>query len=67
MGGTEVEGVLRRRRLGHLGLKAGPVSGEAMARCIAEGRAPEIIEGRSGSGRFGAGELVGEGAAAVGH
>jgi sarcosine oxidase subunit beta len=38
-----------------------------MAQCIADGRAPEIIEA-FGLGRFGAGELVGEkGAAAVGH
>jgi len=67
MGGTEVEGFYVDVGWGTYGFKAGPVSGEAMARCIADGRAPEIIEA-FGIGRFGAGELVGEkGAAAVGH
>jgi len=67
MGGTEVEGFYVDVGWGTYGFKAGPVSGEAMARCIADGRAPEIIEAFR-LGRFGAGELVGEkGAAAVGH
>src|SRR6185437_14193432 len=67
MGGTGVEGFYVDVGWGTYGFKAGPVSGEAMARCIADGRAPEIIEA-FGLGRFGAGELVGEkGAAAVGH
>jgi sarcosine oxidase, subunit beta len=67
MGGTEVEGFYVDVGWGTYGFKAGPVSGEAMARCIADGRAPEIIEA-FGLSRFGAGELVGEkGAAAVGH
>ena len=67
MGGTEVAGFYVDVGWGTYGFKAGPVSGEAMARCIADGRAPEIIEA-FGLGRFGAGDLVGEkGAAAVGH
>jgi sarcosine oxidase subunit beta len=67
MGGTEVEGFYVDVGWGTYGFKAGPVSGEAMAQCIADGRAPEIIES-FGLSRFGAGELVGEkGAAAVGH
>jgi sarcosine oxidase subunit beta len=67
MGGTPVEGFYVDVGWGTYGFKAGPVSGEAMARCIADGRAPEIIEA-FGLGRFGAGVLVGEkGAAAVGH
>src|SRR5712692_6043323 len=67
MGGTGVDGFYVDAGWGTYGFKAGPVSGEAMARCIADGRAPEIIEA-FGIGRFGAGELVGEkGAAAVGH
>jgi sarcosine oxidase subunit beta len=52
---------------GTYGFKAGPVSGEAMAQCIASGRTPEIIA-PFGLRRFAAGTLVGEkGAAAVGH
>jgi sarcosine oxidase subunit beta len=67
MGATEVEGFYLDVGWGTYGFKAGPVSGEAMARCIATGHAPEIIEAFR-LGRFGAGELVGEkGAAAVGH
>jgi sarcosine oxidase subunit beta len=67
MGGTEVEGFYLDVGWGTYGFKAGPVSGEAMARCIATGHIPEIIEAFR-LGRFGAGELVGEkGAAAVGH
>jgi sarcosine oxidase, subunit beta len=67
MGGTGVEGFYVDVGWGTYGFKAGPVSGEAMAQCIADGRAPEII-GAFGLSRFGEGELVGEkGAAAVGH
>jgi sarcosine oxidase subunit beta len=52
---------------GTYGFKAGPVSGEAMAQCIASGQTPEIISA-FGLERFGEGALVGEkGAAAVGH
>ena len=52
---------------GTYGFKAGPVSGEAMAQCIADGKPPEIISA-FGLDRFSAGTLVGEkGAAAVGH
>jgi len=67
MGGTEVEGFYLDVGWGTYGFKAGPVSGESLARCIATGHTPEIIEAFR-LGRFGAGELVGEkGAAAVGH
>jgi sarcosine oxidase subunit beta len=52
---------------GTYGFKAGPVSGEAMAQCIASGQTPDIIAA-FGLERFGEGALVGEkGAAAVGH
>jgi sarcosine oxidase, subunit beta len=67
MGFTPVEGFLVDVGWGTYGFKAGPVSGEAMAECIATGRAPEIIAS-FGLGRFAEGRLVGEkGAAAVGH
>ncbi|HCU96848.1 MAG TPA: sarcosine oxidase subunit beta, partial [Actinobacteria bacterium] len=67
MGGTEVAGFYVDVGWGTYGFKAGPVSGEAMAECIATGRTPEII-GAFGLSRFGDGFLVGEkGAAAVGH
>ncbi len=67
MGRTEVDGFYVDVGWGTYGFKAGPVSGEAMAQCIATGRTPEIIEA-FGLSRFGVGELVGEkGAAAVGH
>jgi sarcosine oxidase, subunit beta len=67
MGGTEVGGFYVDVGWGTYGFKAGPVSGEAMAECIATGRTPEIIAS-FGLDRFGAGQLVGEkGAAAVGH
>ena len=67
MGDTEVGGFYVDVGWGTYGFKAGPVSGEAMAECIATGRAPEIIAPFALS-RFGAGALVGEkGAAAVGH
>jgi sarcosine oxidase, subunit beta len=67
MGHTPVDGFLVDVGWGTYGFKAGPVSGEAMAQCIASGKPPEII-GPFGLDRFGAGVLVGEkGAAAVGH
>jgi sarcosine oxidase, subunit beta len=67
MGATEVKGFYVDVGWGTYGFKAGPVSGEAMAECIATGRTPEIIEA-FGLSRFGAGVLVGEkGAASVGH
>jgi sarcosine oxidase subunit beta len=67
MGPTPVGGFLLDVGWGTYGFKAGPVSGEAMAQCIADGRPPEIISA-FGLDRFAAGTLVGEkGAAAVGH
>ena len=67
MGGTGVGGFYVDVGWGTYGFKAGPVSGEAMAQCIATGAVPEIIE-TFGLSRFGEGCLVGEkGAAAVGH
>jgi sarcosine oxidase, subunit beta len=67
MGPTDVEGFYVDIGWGTYGFKAGPVSGEAMADCIAAGRPPEIISA-FGLDRFLAGRLVGEkGAAAVGH
>src|SRR5215472_17174156 len=67
MGPTPVDGFLVDAGWGTYGFKAGPVSGEAMAQCIASGKTPEIIAA-FGLDRFGEGLLVGEkGAAAVGH
>jgi sarcosine oxidase, subunit beta len=67
MGHTPVDGFLVDVGWGTYGFKAGPVSGEAMAQCIAAGKPPEIIAA-FGLERFGEGVLVGEkGAAAVGH
>ena len=67
MGPTDVEGFYVDVGWGTYGFKAGPVSGEAMADCIANGRPPEIISA-FGIDRFADGRLVGEkGAAAVGH
>jgi sarcosine oxidase subunit beta len=67
MGMTPVDGFLVDVGWGTYGFKAGPVSGEAMAECIASGKTPEIIAA-FGLDRFLAGALVGEkGAAAVGH
>ena len=67
MGNTPVEGFLVDVGWGTYGFKAGPVSGEAMAQCIASGKPPEIIA-PFGLDRFATGVLVGEkGAAAVGH
>jgi sarcosine oxidase subunit beta len=67
MGPTPVGGFYVDVGWGTYGFKAGPVSGEAMASCIANERPPEIISA-FGLDRFEAGRLVGEkGAAAVGH
>ena len=67
MGPTPVDGFLVDVGWGTYGFKAGPVSGEAMARCIADGKPPEIISAFS-LARFADGILFGEkGAAAVGH
>jgi sarcosine oxidase subunit beta len=67
MGPTPVQGFFVDVGWGTYGFKAGPVSGEAMAQCIASGATPEIIAA-FGLERFGEGALVGEkGAAAVGH
>jgi sarcosine oxidase subunit beta len=67
MGPTHVEGFFVDVGWGTYGFKAGPVAGEAMADCIANGRPPKIIAA-FGIDRFTTGELVGEkGAAAVGH
>ncbi|MFV2038616.1 MAG: FAD-dependent oxidoreductase, partial [Acidimicrobiales bacterium] len=67
MGFTPVEGFLCDVGWGTYGFKAGPVSGEQMAACIATNTTPELIE-PFGLSRFSSGELVGEkGAAAVGH
>jgi sarcosine oxidase subunit beta len=67
MGPTPVRGFLVDVGWGTYGFKAGPVSGEAIASCIASGQVPEIISA-FGLDRFEAGVLVGEkGAAAVGH
>jgi sarcosine oxidase subunit beta len=67
MGHTPVEGFLVDVGWGTYGFKAGPVSGEAMAACIAAGKPPDIITAFD-LARFAEGALVGEkGAAAVGH
>lgn len=68
MGPTPVEGFYVDVGWGTYGFKAAPVSGEAMADCVAAGgRPPEIISAFS-LDRFTSGQLVGEkGAAAVGH
>jgi len=67
MGFTPVEGFLCDVGWGTYGFKAGPVSGEQMAECIATGATPKLIAPFS-LDRFAAGRLVGEkGAAAVGH
>lgn len=67
MGFTPVDGFLVDVGWGTYGFKAGPVSGEAMAECVATGRTPELIAA-FGLDRFAEGRLVGEkGAAAVGH
>lgn len=67
MGKTEVDGFLVDVGWGTYGFKAGPVSGEAMAECIATQRTPDIIAPFD-LARFADGRLMGEkGAAAVGH
>lgn len=67
MGFTPVEGFLCDVGWGTYGFKAGPVSGEQMAACIATGQTPELIRPFA-LDRFASGDLVGEkGAAAVGH
>ena len=67
MGVTPVEGFYVDVGWGTWGFKAGPVSGEAMAKLVATGKPPEIIAPFD-LARFHEGRLVGEkGAAAVGH
>ncbi len=67
MGFTPVEGFLCDVGWGTYGFKAGPVSGEQMAECIATSATPKLLAPFS-LDRFAAGQLVGEkGAAAVGH
>ncbi len=67
MGLTPVEGFLVDIGWGTYGFKAGPVSGEAMAQCIAAGKPPPIIEAFD-LARFHDGRQLGEkGAASVGH
>ncbi len=67
MGFTPVGGFLCDVGWGTYGFKAGPVSGETMAECIATDQTPKLIAPFALS-RFAAGRLVGEkGAAAVGH
>lgn len=67
MGFTPVEGFFCDVGWGTYGFKAGPVSGEQMAACIATNTTPELIAA-FGLERFSVGKLVGEkGAAAVGH
>jgi sarcosine oxidase, subunit beta len=67
MGLTPVQGFLVDIGWGTYGFKAGPVSGEAMAQCIADGKPPPIIEAFD-LARFHDGRQLGEkGAASVGH
>jgi sarcosine oxidase subunit beta len=67
MGFTPVDGFLCDVGWGTYGFKAGPVSGEQMAACVATQQTPELIAAFQLS-RFDDGQLVGEkGAAAVGH
>jgi len=67
MGVTDVQGFLLDIGWGTYGFKAGPVSGEQIARLIAEGSTPDLIK-PFGLERFADGTLVGEkGAASVGH
>ncbi len=67
MGFTPVDGFLVDVGWGTYGFKAGPVSGEMMAECIATRSTPKLIAPFKLE-RFLTGELVGEkGAAAVGH
>jgi sarcosine oxidase, subunit beta len=67
MGLTPVEGFLVDIGWGTYGFKAGPVSGEAMAQCVADGKPPPLIEPFD-LARFHEGRQLGEkGAASVGH
>ena len=67
MGFTPVEGFFVDVGWGTYGFKAGPVSGEAMAKTIADQMQAPIISAFTYE-RFPAGTLVGEkGAASVGH
>jgi sarcosine oxidase, subunit beta len=67
MGLTPVQGFLVDIGWGTYGFKAGPVSGEAMAECIAAGKPPPIIAAFD-LARFHDGRQLGEkGAASVGH
>jgi sarcosine oxidase, subunit beta len=67
MGLTPVEGFFVDIGWGTYGFKAGPVSGEAMAECVAAGKPPPIIEAFD-LARFADGRQMGEkGAASVGH
>ncbi len=67
MGPTPVDGFYVDVGWGTYGFKAGPVSGEQMAACVANGATPDLIKPFELS-RFTEGNLVGEkGAAAVGH
>ena len=67
MGVTDVQGFLLDIGWGTYGFKAGPVSGEQIARLIAEGSTPDLIKPFRLE-RFADGTLVGEkGAASVGH
>jgi sarcosine oxidase subunit beta len=67
MGLTPVQGFLVDVGWGTYGFKAGPVSGEAMAACVAAGKPPENIAAFD-LARFAEGRLLGEkGAASVGH
>src|SRR5262249_41118857 len=63
LGPTPVGGFYVDVGWGTYGFKAGPVSGEAMAECIASGHTPGIIAA-FGLERFAAGVLVGERGAA---
>lgn len=67
MGFTPVDGFFCDVGWGTYGFKAGPVSGEQMAECVATQRIPKLIEAFA-LDRFEKGTLVGEkGAASVGH
>src|SRR5690606_1112549 len=59
MGVTPVEGFLLDVGWGTYGLKAGPVSGQAMAKLIATDKTPDLIAG-FGLARFAEGRLVGQ-------
>jgi sarcosine oxidase, subunit beta len=67
MGLTPVQGFLVDVGWGTYGFKAGPVSGEAMAGCIATGKPPPIIEAFDLARFHGSRQLGEKGAASVGH